>query len=189
MGLKLSFEPYNLQLKHVFTLANSSRTVTPVVLTKLEYEGVTGFGEASLPPYLEETQESVSRFLSQLRLEQFKDPLEIDKILDYVDEVAPNNTAAKASVDIALHDLTGKLLGKPWHKIWNLNPENAPFTSFTIGIDQPEIIRKKVLEAKQFKFLKIKLGGKNDKKIIEAIHSETNVPLCVDVAKKKKRWI
>ena len=181
MGLKLSFEPYNLQLKHIFTLANSSRTTTPVVLTKLKYEGITGFGEASLPPYLEETQESVFRFLSLLNLEQFNDPLQMDKILDYVDKIAPNNTAAKASVDIALHDLTGKILGKPWHKIWNFNPDNTPFTSFTIGIDQPEIIQKKVLEAGQFKILKVKLGGQSDKKMIEAIRSVTDVPLCADI--------
>ncbi len=51
-GLKLSFEPYNLQLKHVFTLANSSRSTTPVMLTKIEFQGITGYGEASMPPYL-----------------------------------------------------------------------------------------------------------------------------------------
>ena len=54
--MKLTFRPYDLQLRHVFTIANSSRTTTPVVLTEIEYEGVTGYGEASMPPYLGETQ-------------------------------------------------------------------------------------------------------------------------------------
>ena len=50
--LKLSYKPYTLELKHVFTIATSSRTTTPVVLTEVEYEGIIGYGEASLPPYL-----------------------------------------------------------------------------------------------------------------------------------------
>src|SRR5512133_2021167 len=64
--LKLSFRPYELQLKHVFTVASNSRTTTPVVLTEIEFEGVTGFGEASMPPYLGESQASVTSFLSKV---------------------------------------------------------------------------------------------------------------------------
>lgn len=180
-GLKLSFEPYNLQLKHVFTIANSSRTATPVMLTKLECHGYTGFGEASMPPYLGESQQSVGGFLSQLNLEQFKDPFRMDEILEYVDEAAPGNPAAKASVDIALHDLTGKIMGQPWYKIWGFSSENTPCTSFTIGIDEPDVVREKVKEAAGFKILKIKLGRENDKEMIETIRSVSEVRLCVDV--------
>ena len=180
-GLKLSFEPYNLQLKHVFTLANSSRSTTPVMLTKLEYEGITGFGEASMPPYLGESQESASRFLSALNLQQFTDPFRMDEILEYVDQSTPGNTAAKASVDIALHDLVGKLMNQPWYKIWGFSAENTPVTSFTIGIDTPEMVRQKVMEATEFKILKVKLGRDTDKEMIETIRSVSDVPLCVDV--------
>jgi L-Ala-D/L-Glu epimerase len=180
-GLKLSFEPYNLQLKHVFTLAGSSRSTTPVMLTKIEFEGITGFGEASMPPYLGESQESAGRFLSGLKLEQFTDPFRMDEILEYVDQSASGNTAAKAAVDIALHDLTGKIMGQPWHKIWGLSAEKTPVTSFTIGIDTPEVVRQKVKEAAEFKILKVKLGRENDREMIETIRSVTDVPLCVDV--------
>ncbi len=180
-GLKLSFEPYNLELKHVFTLANSSRTTTPVMLVKLQYDGVTGFGEASMPPYLGESQESAAAFLSSLDLGQFNDPFRMEEILDYVDSVAPENTAAKASVDIALHDLTGKLMGQPWYKIWGYSPESTPDTSFTIGIDEPDVVRQKVKEAAGFKILKVKLGRENDKEMIETIRTVSDVPLCVDV--------
>jgi L-Ala-D/L-Glu epimerase len=180
-GLKLSFEPYNLQLKHVFTLAGSSRSTTPVMLTKIEFEGITGFGEASMPPYLGESQESAGRFLSGLKLEQFADPFRMDEILEYVDQSASGNTAAKAAVDIALHDLTGKIMGQPWHKIWGLSAEKTPVTSFTIGIDTPEVVRQKVKEAAEFKILKVKLGRENDREMIETIRSVTDVPLCVDV--------
>ena len=69
--MKLSYKPYTLELRHVFTLATSSRNVTPIVLVSVESDGYIGYGEASLPPYLKENQESVIRFLSQLRLDRF----------------------------------------------------------------------------------------------------------------------
>lgn len=180
-GLKLSFEPYNLQLKHVFTLANSSRSTTPVMLIKLELEGITGYGEASMPPYLGESQETAAKFLSELDLGQFTDPFRMDEILEYVDNSRPGNTAAKASIDIALHDLTGKIMGQPWHKIWGFSAENTPDTSFTIGIDTTEMVKQKVKEAAEFSILKVKLGRENDKEMIEAIRSVSGIPLCVDV--------
>ncbi|SHE78808.1 L-alanine-DL-glutamate epimerase [Mariniphaga anaerophila] len=180
-GLKLTFAPYDLQLKHVFTLATSSRTTTPVMLTKIEYDGITGYGEASMPPYLGESQKTAARFLNALNLSQFTDPFRMDEILEYVDEAMPGNTAAKASVDIALHDLIGKIMRQPWYKIWGFSPENTPNTSFTIGIDKPDVVRQKVEEAAPYRILKVKLGGLNDKEMIDTIRSVTNKPLCVDV--------
>jgi len=179
--LELRFYPYTLQLKHAFTLSTSSRTTTPVMLTEIKYDGVTGYGEASMPPYLGESHESVAKFLSLLNLSQFTDPFLLIDILQYVDSVMPGNYAAKASVDIALHDLVGKLVGEPFYRLFGLNPSKAPLTSFTIGLDTPEIIRQKVLEAEPYKILKVKLGGDNDKQIVEVIRSQTDKPLCVDV--------
>ncbi len=179
--LTLRFRPFELQLKHAFTLAASSRTTTPVVLTELEWNGITGYGEASLPPYLEENQKSVIGFLSGIDLRTFKNPFLMEDILEYVDHVAPGNHAAKASFDIALHDLVGKWIGEPWYRLWGLNREKTPLTSFTIGIDTPEVVREKVREAAAFRILKVKLGRDNDREMIETIRAATDVPLCVDV--------
>lgn len=179
--MKLAFKPFDLQLRHVFTIANSSRTTTPVVLTEIEYDGITGYGEASLPPYLGETQASVMEFLKKVDLGRFSSPFEFDDILTYVDKIAENNTAAKASVDIALHDLVGKLMGQPWHKIWGLDKTKAPSTTFTIGIDTKEVIKQKTLEAAPlYNILKVKLGSDHDKEIIETIRSVTDKPLAID---------
>jgi L-alanine-DL-glutamate epimerase-like enolase superfamily enzyme len=179
--MKLSFRPYDLQLRHVFTIANSSRTTTPDVLIEIEYDGVIGYGEASMPPYLGETQASVIEFLKKVDLEPFADPFALDDILTYVDKIAENNTAAKAAVDIALHDLVGKLLGQPWHKIWGLDAAKAPSTTFTIGIDTPEIVRQKTQEAAPlYNILKVKLGRPGDREMIEAIRSVTDKPIAVD---------
>jgi L-Ala-D/L-Glu epimerase len=179
--LVLSFIPYELQLRHTFTLANSSRNNTPDMLTSIEFEGITGYGEASMPPYLDESIETATKFLSSLKLSQFADPFQMDDILQYVDSVSSGNCAAKAAVDIALHDLVGKMLGQPWYKIWGFDPTDTPNTSFTIGIDTPEVVRKKVIEAIPYKILKVKLGQKTDREMIETIRSVTDVPLCVDV--------
>ncbi len=178
--MKLTFKPYILELKHVFTIAVNSRTTTPVMLTQIEHEGVIGYGEASMPPYLGESHETAASFLSKLNLNQFKDPFDLENILNYVDSVAEKNTAAKASIDIALHDLIGKLINKPWYSIWGFDKNKTPNTSFTIGIDTAEVIKQKVKEAEIYKILKIKLGGENDKKMIETILSLTDKPLTID---------
>jgi L-alanine-DL-glutamate epimerase-like enolase superfamily enzyme len=179
--MKLTFKPYTLELKHVFTLATSSRTTTPVMLTKIEYDGITGHGEASMPPYLGESHESAAKFLSKVDLSQFRDPFQLENILEYIDNIDSLNPAAKASVDIALHDLVGKLIGKPWYKIWGLDREKTPFTSFTIGIDTSDVVKQKVKEAEEYKVLKVKLGRDTDKEMIETIRSVTNKPIVVDV--------
>jgi L-alanine-DL-glutamate epimerase-like enolase superfamily enzyme len=179
--MHLFFEPYNLALRHVFTIAGSSRTSTPVMLTRIEYSGITGYGEASMPPYLGESQETASKFLSRVDLSKFSDPFQIEDILGYIDKIDTGNRAAKASVDIALHDLVGKLMGQPWYKIWGLNPDLTPNTSFTIGIDTAEVVKQKVAEASMYKILKVKLGRENDREMVQTIRSATNVPLAVDV--------
>ncbi|BAX80509.1 dipeptide epimerase [Labilibaculum antarcticum] len=180
-GLKLSFEPYELQLKHVFTIASFSRTTTPVMLTKIEWEGVVGYGEASMPPYLGESHQTATKFLNSLNLKQFSDPFRLSEILSYVDAVADGNCAAKASIDIALHDLIGKLLEKPWFKIWGYNKEDTPVTTFTIGMDKPDVVIEKVKEASPYKMLKVKIGRGTDEEMINTIRKITDVPLCVDV--------
>ncbi|HBH83409.1 MAG: dipeptide epimerase [Bacteroidetes bacterium GWE2_41_25] len=180
-GMTLRFSPYDLELKHVFTIATSSRKSTPVMLTEIEYDGLTGFGEASMPPYLGESHETVNNFLKLVDLARFSSPFLMEEILDYIEQLAPGNYAAKASVDIALHDLVGKLMNQPWYRIWGLNPEKTPFTSFTIGIDTPEVVREKVAEASPYRILKVKLGQDNDKEMIQTIRSVTDKALCVDV--------
>ncbi len=179
--LKFSFKPYTLELKHVFTVAANSRSTTPVMLTEIEYEGIKGYGEASMPPYLGESHETAAKFLSKVNLSQFSDPFQMDDILTYIDSIDTYNTAAKASVDIALHDLTGKLLGKTWYQIWGYDASKTPNTSFTIGIDSPDVVKLKTQEASPYKILKVKLGKGNDKEMIDSVRSITDKPLFVDV--------
>lgn len=179
--LHLNFFPYELQLRHTFTVASYSRKTTPDVQVELEWEGVTGYGEASMPPYLGQSVETVCSFLSKVNLSRFTDPFQMEEILDYIDGLSEGDSAAKAAVDIALHDLVGKLLGAPWYTIWGLNPAKAPSTTFTIGIDTPEVVREKTLEAAgKFNILKVKVGLDTDEEMIRTIRTVTDVPLAVD---------
>src|SRR5690554_690885 len=177
----LTYEPYFLQLNHVFTVASGSRSTTPVVLTSLSYEGLSGYGEASMPFYLGESHESVTAFLNKVDLSPFTDPFQTEKILRYIDSVDQANTAAKASLDIALHDLLGKLTGQPWYKLWGYDPADTLDTSLTIGNDTADIIQKKVAEATPYKLIKVKLGLDNDREIIHTIREVTDTPICVDI--------
>ena len=180
--MELSFVPYDAQMKHAFAIATSVRTTTPIVLTQITYDGVTGYGEAAMPPYLGETQASVIEFLKKVDLSKFSSPFLIEDIMNYVDGIAINNTAAKAAVDIALHDLVGKLIGQPWWKIWGFDPTTCPNTSFTVGLDTEEVVKMKTKEAAPYKVIKVKLGRDEatDKMMINTIRSVTDTVICVD---------
>ena len=177
----LSFYPYELQLAHKFTVSSYSRTTTPGVQVEIEYDGITGYGEASMPPYLGHTVQSVCDFLSKVNLGQFQSPFLMEDIMEYLETLSPGDSPAKAALDIALHDLTGKLLGEPLYRIWGYNPEKAGPTTFTIGIDTPEIVRQKTEEcAGLYRILKVKVGLDTDEQMINTIRSVTDLPLAVD---------
>jgi L-alanine-DL-glutamate epimerase-like enolase superfamily enzyme len=178
--MKMTYRPYTLELKHVFTVAALSRTTTPVVLVEIEYDGIVGYGEASMPPYLGESQESVIAFLKRVDLSKYGNPFDLETILADIDALAFHNTAAKAAVDIALHDLVGRMIGQPWYNIWGYDKNKAPNTTFTIGIDKAEVVKEKTKEAAGFKILKVKMGKDNDKEMIESVRAITNVPLTAD---------
>lgn len=180
--MNLTFKPYLLTLRHAFGVSGVTRTSTQSVQVEIECDGHIGCGEASTPPYLSESTASVMAFLERVDLTQFNSPFEMDDILTYVDGICENNTAAKAAVDIALHDLVGKMMGQPWWRIWGLNKEKTPSTFYTIGIDTPEVVKEKTKEALKFDTLKVKLGRdeKSDREMIESVRAVTDKPIAVD---------
>lgn len=154
------------------------------MLIEVEHEGLIGYGEASMPPYLGETQETAGAFLRRAEslLAPGADPFQLEEILPAIDALAPGNTAAKAAVDIALHDWIGKKLGAPWYRIWGFDAAKTPVTSFTIGIDPPDLVRQKTREAGSYKIIKVKLGRDpdTDRMMVEAIRDVTDKPITVD---------
>lgn len=181
--MKLSFVPHILKFKRPFSIAHGSRNSTPVVFTRLEYEGIFGYGEASMPPYLGENHETVLKFLSKAEkvLQKISNPLTIKTILSEIDKIENGNTSAKASVDIALHDLAGKIQNKPCHELFGADKQKNLFTAYTIPMDEPKGIQKRIEEATEYKILKVKLGSADDKKLVAEIRKLTDKEIMVDV--------
>jgi len=150
------------------------------MLITIEHEGHKGFGEASMVPYMGESFETATDFLKKVDESQFKYPFNFAEIINYVDSIALGNPAIKAGIDIALHDLDGKLQQKPCWQLLGSDPSKMPLTSFTIGIDTPEMMIQKVREAPDCKIIKVKLGRDSDRELIKTIRSVTDLPLFVD---------
>lgn len=178
--MKISCRPFELALKHPFSISKFTRTSTPLLLLKIEHKGVTGYGEASMVPYMGESYESATTFLNLVDWDKIQYPFDFKEIITYLDSLAHGQPAIKAAIDIALNDIQGKLLNKPCYEIYGADPAKMPVTSYTIGIDTPEVIREKLKDAEAFKVIKVKLGRDNDQEIIETIRSMTSVPLYVD---------
>ncbi|UKT63653.1 dipeptide epimerase [Pedobacter mucosus] len=178
--MKISCKQYELELKHPFSISKFTRTSTPIMLLKIQHEDIVGYGEASMVPYMGESFESANTFLNKINWDEIKFPFDFEQILAYLDSLSPGQPAIKAAIDIALNDIKGKVLNKPCYEIYGSDLSKMPVTSYTIGIDTPEVIREKLKDAANFKVIKVKLGRDNDKEIIEAIRSKTNVPLYVD---------
>jgi len=178
--MKLTYQPFELLLKHTFTIAKFSRTSTPIMLIQVEHGGQIGHGEASMVPYMGESFQSATDFLNKVDAGEFKYPFDFGAIMAYLDDIAPGNPAIKAGIDIALHDLDGKLRQKPCWQLLGSDPEKMPLTSYTIGIDTPEMIIQKVKENPECKIIKVKLGRDSDRELINTIRSVTDLPLFVD---------
>ena len=181
--MKLSYTPYSLAFKHPFGLAYGTRTTTAVVYVKLESGGFTGYGEAALPPYLGETQATVIDFIEKTKTFLEKQDLtsSITDIINKIDALAPGNTAAKACIDIALHDLAAKAENKAVYEFLNVAKPEPKSTSVTISIGNLDLIPEKLEELIDYPILKVKLGNQNDTEIIACIRRHTNKPLVVDV--------
>lgn len=179
--MEIKYYPFALELKHTFTISTYSRNYTPAVLIEISEGEYTGYGEISMPQYLEESVETAVAFLKKTDLSRFRIQDGFENIIDYIDTIDTGNTAAKAGLDIALHDLYGKIRLLPVRKIYAVEGNESPKISFTIGIDTEENLIKKITEAGDFEFLKIKLGTADDKNIIETIRKITDKKILVDV--------
>lgn len=185
-------------MKHTFTIARSSRDFVPIVLAELEHEGIIGYGEASPNVRYHEDSDSVINFFKKLDLTKFSDPFDYTALFDYVDKMTNGDASAKAAVDICVYDWLGKKMNVPLYKLWGLDKNKTPYTSFTIGIAEPDVVKKKVEEAEEYKILKVKVGTDSDKVMIDSIRKATKKPIRVDanegwkskeVALERIKWL
>ncbi|MCF8242033.1 MAG: dipeptide epimerase [Melioribacteraceae bacterium] len=180
--MKIVTKKYALHLKDKFRISKNSRTSTPVIFVELHHDGFTGYGEASLPPYLTETQNSVTDYVINSGLSEFKGS--IDDIITKWNDFAnggKNNMAAKAAVDIALNDLKGKIERKNLSEYFGRSNDKKLISAYTIGIDDLNKIEDKIRAAIDQQIFKVKLGTDYDKAIIETVNKISGNPIFVDV--------
>ena len=179
--MKLILHQFDLPLRHVFTISRGSSSVYRTLIVELEQDGMRGFGEAGENEYYGVTIEKLRAALEAVRprLEAAKldDPA---KLWEQLRPQLAETTFAQCALDIAAHDLWGKLRGRPVWKLWGLSLDNVPVTDYTIGIDTIEVMLKKMQEFAGWPVYKIKLGTPNDIEIVRALREHTDAAFRVD---------
>ena len=170
-GVKLTYKRLNLELAHTWTIArgSGSNTAQTVMVELTGADGTVGWGEAAPISRYRESLETVEAFLKKVdaRGLSFKD---VEGSMVYLDTVSPGDWSAKCALNIALLDGAGKREKKAIYDYLELGfRENEHLSSFTIGIDKPDVIRKKVQEAEQYPLLKMKVGVAGDKENLQAL--------------------
>lgn len=180
-ALKVSYISYPLTLKHTFNLTHGKRNATPCVLLKLEFNGYVSYGEASLPPYLKETPNSVISYFENINWNRFDENKLLD-FIDYLNSQEQINYPALAAIDMAIHDLFGKISGFAVHAILNVQNKISPLLSYTISYEEDEnLLMEKIKESEPFKQIKLKLGTAHDKSFVDFVLKHTDKKFFVDV--------
>ncbi len=166
-----------LQLNHPFKISRREKDTYREVIS-VEIDG--GIGETAPAKFYGETVQSVATTIDKLASVLDCDLDQIQDVMTKIEQTLEGNYAAKSAIDMALHDRLGKNLGVPLYKLWGLNPQKTPRTSFTIGLDEPSVMAEKVLQAKEYPILKIKLGTPRDIEILQTLRDVTDKPIYVD---------
>ncbi len=180
--LKISFTSHQLRFRFPFRIAHGVRSHTDVVLVCAQHEGVCGFGEATLPPYLPDTIESVTAFLTNKEVQEITFPFSTVKIFDQLDKIIEGNMPAKAALDMALWQLKAKLENKSLSEVFGIETQNKRPHSYTIGIGTRDEMREKIqfAEAEGFDFFKLKMDGEGDENVLNDFLALSSKPFAVD---------
>ena len=179
--LHLEAEFLELRTKHPFIIARGGQSDYQTIWVRLrDGDGHEGWGEAAPTKFYGETPESVLSALNLYACEMPDNPFDLEETERRWATKLRRNPAARSALSAALHDLVGKRLGVPVYRLWGLDPAKAPMSTFTIGLDTPEQLRAKVLEAAQYPILKIKLGTDRDIEILRTIRDSTDKEIRVD---------
>ena len=196
--MEISYRSLGLNLRDTFRISREASDKRENILVKIvDDSGNDGYGEAAPSQYYDQTARSVAKTLSDVSLAGWTDPFLLDDVLAGMAFQCGKQSSALAAVDIALHDLIGRRLGVPLFRLFGLSRHKTPATSFTIGLAQPEEIRRKTEAAADYRILKIKLGVENDHEIISAIRQVSSLPLRIDAnaawnveqAIEKAKWL
>jgi len=180
-GPSLETKIVRLNLQHTWTTTMSSSQYRDTLHVAYARDGITGHGEGAPIVRYHEDAEGARKAVESVRaLLLSANPMQFSKVMAEVFRRVPGEWAGKAAIDIALMDWVGQTLGIPLYTWFGLDPKDTPLTTFSIGIDTPEITKQKTREAADFPILKVKVGLATDEPTIEAVRSVTKKPLRVD---------
>ncbi|MFL5717491.1 MAG: dipeptide epimerase [Chloroflexota bacterium] len=189
MSLHLTQETLHLALRDPFRIARSDhgtddlRVTTVVVeLRDDRWPGLVGLGEGYPDRFYGETPETMAVVIPLLlKAAEGIDPDEAGLAAAglAMEAAIRGHGAARCAVDLALHDLVGKVAGVPAHELLGLSADIPP-TDFTIGIDEPTVVAERAARAAGFPALKIKCGGPQDVATLEAVRAVYDGPIRVD---------
>jgi L-alanine-DL-glutamate epimerase-like enolase superfamily enzyme len=179
---ELKTEIKRLNLRHTWTTTMSSSTFRDTVHIQYKRDGITGHGEGAPIIRYEEFPDKAKAAIDAIKPAiESGDPRQYEKFLAAIRKsLGEHQHAAMAAVDIAVMDWVGQKLNIPLYQFYGLDPADTPVTTFSIGIDTPEITRQKTAEAAEYKVLKVKVGLKTDEETITAVRSVTKKPIRVD---------
>lgn len=170
-----------LILQNPFTIARGTKETVSNVVVTLTADNITGYGEAGPNKRYDEDAETVVEYLDQLPESFFEDIQEPEELTQKIDSLTGHPVkSAQAAIEMAWLDWWGKTQQQPLWKLWDAPSDKTPSTSFTIGLDEIEVMQRKVEEAEVYPILKVKLGTDRDREIIEAIREITDKPIRVD---------
>ncbi len=193
-SLRVRHQPLPLRLRHTFRIARGASDVRDNLLVEIEEDGLLGRGEAAPIKRYQEDQASAARAVDAMAAR-------LTGTRDFADAArraaVPGQAAAEAAVDIALHDLAAQRCGVPLYEMLGLDPTHTPLTSFTIGLDAPDVVAQKVREASAYQVLKVKMGTADDREVLTAVREVTSCTLRVDanegwtpeVALERLHWL
>jgi L-Ala-D/L-Glu epimerase len=170
--MRLSWEPVTLDLVRPFKIAHGVSLTRHNVFVRLE----TGLGEAAAVSYHAETQAGIVEYLRSVDSSCLDDPFRLQDILD---GLPPGSAAARAAIDMALHDLCAQRMGQPLYRVLGLNPARSPQTSYTLAMDTPEAMAK-LASSCGWPILKLKLGSEEDDARVRGVRQVTQATLRVD---------
>lgn len=175
-ALSLSLETLKLPLVHPFRIARSVEDVARTAVFHVKWREIEGLGEAVPISRYGESVESIAAYFER-NPPQGDTPYLLDELLANIP------VAARCGLDLALHDVIGKDCNRPLYRLLGLDPAKTPYTSFTIGIGDPELTLRKVAEIGNHPILKVKLGLGNVKEevaTIELIRSKYTGTIRID---------
>ena len=197
--LLLKREPVPLPLRQPWTIARGTSAAKTNVIVRL-FRGAkqAGLGEAAPNTRYGEDGRSVLAALDRLEPVLAAAGADFPGFLDRLGGLEGPHPAARAALDIAVHDLLARRRGIPLCRLLGADPERMPRTSYSIGLDTVPVMQEKAKQAEEFPFLKIKLDGRDDRAVLEGIRAVTGRPLLVDAneawsdpieAAEKTRWM